>query len=294
MRATPARRGARLRRRRQRGQPRRSSKACSPTSSSRSSPPSAPTPPGRPTTSTPTVSPAAIAEALGAEKLVYLTDIEGLRRDVDDAGEPDPPDDRRRARRADRRRHDRRRDDPQGRGCTHAVRNGVGRAHILDGRIAHVLLLEIFTDEGIGTMVTNPTRRQRESTHCSDERTTMARHRSDARNRSAHVPVHAGVRPARGDVRARQGHRAVGHRRQAATSTSCRASPSSSLGHANPVVAEAIATQAHELLHVSNYFANPTSTAAADGDQPAARRGHRPVGPDVLHQLGRRGRSSAR
>jgi acetylglutamate kinase len=34
-----------------------------------------------------------------------------------------------------------------------AVRNGVGRAHILDGRIAHVLLLEIFTDEGIGTMV---------------------------------------------------------------------------------------------------------------------------------------------
>jgi acetylglutamate kinase len=38
--------------------------------------------------------------------------------------------------------------------CIHAVRNGVGRAHILDGRIAHVLLLEIFTDEGIGTMVT--------------------------------------------------------------------------------------------------------------------------------------------
>ena len=35
----------------------------------------------------------------------------------------------------------------------HAVRNGVGRAHILDGRIAHVLLLEIFTDAGIGTMV---------------------------------------------------------------------------------------------------------------------------------------------
>ena len=36
-----------------------------------------------------------------------------------------------------------------------------------------------------------------------------------------------------------------------------------SLGHAHPVVAEAISTQAHELLHVSNYFANPTSTAAA-------------------------------
>jgi acetylglutamate kinase len=37
--------------------------------------------------------------------------------------------------------------------CVRAVRNGVARAHILDGRIAHVLLLEIFTDAGIGTMV---------------------------------------------------------------------------------------------------------------------------------------------
>ena len=37
--------------------------------------------------------------------------------------------------------------------CIQAVRNGVGRAHILDGRIAHVLLLEVFTDAGIGTMV---------------------------------------------------------------------------------------------------------------------------------------------
>ncbi len=37
--------------------------------------------------------------------------------------------------------------------CTKAVRNGVRRAHILDGRIEHVLLLEVFTDAGIGTMV---------------------------------------------------------------------------------------------------------------------------------------------
>jgi acetylglutamate kinase len=42
--------------------------------------------------------------------------------------------------------------------CIHAVRNGVGRAHILDGRIAHVLLLEIFTDAGIGTMIVGGTR----------------------------------------------------------------------------------------------------------------------------------------
>ena len=95
----------------------------------------------------------AIAEALGAEKLVYLTDIEGLRRVVDDPTslirQTTP-------------------DElealivdgaiaggmiPKVESCVQAVRSGVRRAHILDGRIPHVLLLEIFTDEGIGTMV---------------------------------------------------------------------------------------------------------------------------------------------
>ena len=42
---------------------------------------------------------------------------------------------------------------PKVESCVQAVRNGVRRAHILDGRIPHVLLLEIFTDAGIGTMV---------------------------------------------------------------------------------------------------------------------------------------------
>ena len=37
--------------------------------------------------------------------------------------------------------------------CVHAVRNGVRQAHILDGRVPHALLLELFTDEGVGTMV---------------------------------------------------------------------------------------------------------------------------------------------
>jgi acetylglutamate kinase len=95
----------------------------------------------------------AIAEALGAEKLVYLTDIEGLRRDVAD------PDSLIRQITADEL------DDlvadgtiaggmiPKVASCIHAVRHGVHNAHILDGRIAHVLLLEIFTDRGIGTMV---------------------------------------------------------------------------------------------------------------------------------------------
>jgi acetylglutamate kinase len=95
----------------------------------------------------------AIAEALEAEKLVYLTDIEGLRRDVGDASSL--------IRQTDADELDALVADgtiaggmiPKVASCTHAVRHGVRNAHILDGRIAHVLLLEIFTDSGIGTMV---------------------------------------------------------------------------------------------------------------------------------------------
>jgi acetylglutamate kinase len=95
----------------------------------------------------------AIAEALGAEKLVYLTDIEGLRRIVDD---PDSL-----IRQIDPDELDRLVADgvvaggmvPKVDSCVRAVRHGVRRAHILDGRIPHVLLLELFTDDGIGTMV---------------------------------------------------------------------------------------------------------------------------------------------
>ncbi len=39
-------------------------------------------------------------------------------------------------------------------GCTHAIEEGVNRVHIIDGRIPHCILLEIFTDTGIGTMIT--------------------------------------------------------------------------------------------------------------------------------------------
>ncbi len=95
----------------------------------------------------------AIAEALGAEKLVYLTNIEGIRSDVDDARSLLS------AVTADQL------DDlvtsgavttgmiPKVASCARAVRAGVGHAHILDGRVPHVLLLEIFTNSGIGTMV---------------------------------------------------------------------------------------------------------------------------------------------
>ncbi len=95
----------------------------------------------------------AIAEALGAEKLVYLTDVEGLRRRPDDASsvlstvsvdELDAMVDEGAVAGGMV---------PKAASCTRAVRAGVAHAHILDGRIPHVLLLEVFTRSGIGTMV---------------------------------------------------------------------------------------------------------------------------------------------
>ncbi|MCH5304364.1 MAG: acetylglutamate kinase [Ruminococcus sp.] len=94
-----------------------------------------------------------IAAKLGAKKLILMTDIRGLLRDINDedslisvvnasevpslkkegiiSGGMIPKIDC----------------------CVEAVRSGVGRAHILDGRIKHSILLELFSDEGIGTMI---------------------------------------------------------------------------------------------------------------------------------------------
>lgn len=95
----------------------------------------------------------AVARAVGADKLVFLTDIEGLYRDINDkasfisrlsAGQAE---------------------ElinsgvigggmlPKLNNCTAAIRNGVNRVHILDGRVPHCLLLEIFTNEGVGTAI---------------------------------------------------------------------------------------------------------------------------------------------
>ncbi len=95
----------------------------------------------------------AVAEAVGAEKLVYLTDVVGVLRNVGDPFSLVPT--------ATADELDTMIKDgiltggmiPKITSCTHAVRNGVARAHILDGRVPHALLLEMFTDDGIGTMV---------------------------------------------------------------------------------------------------------------------------------------------
>jgi acetylglutamate kinase len=102
---------------------------------------------------------AALAIALRAEKLVMLTDVEGLYAQWPIAGSPDVPAD----------------DEviskltvdqlaemlpdlssgmiPKMEACLNAVRGGVRSAHVLDGRVPHSVLLELVTDEGIGTMV---------------------------------------------------------------------------------------------------------------------------------------------
>lgn len=95
----------------------------------------------------------AVAEALGAEKLVFLSDVEGVLRDQDDA--------------------DSRIDTltpalsreligsgviaggmiPKVEACLQTLDRGVGKVHIIDGRLRHSLLLEIYTNEGVGTQI---------------------------------------------------------------------------------------------------------------------------------------------
>jgi acetylglutamate kinase len=95
----------------------------------------------------------AVAEVLGAEKLVYLTDVEGLRRDRDDPASlvQTTNGDELEAMMADGTLSDGM--IPKAAACVRAVRSGVGQAHILDGRLPHALLLEIYTREGVGTLV---------------------------------------------------------------------------------------------------------------------------------------------
>jgi acetylglutamate kinase len=94
---------------------------------------------------------AALAVALGAAKLVVLTDVPGLYRDWPSSADvisnltdaeldkllPDLESGM----------------IPKMEACLDAVRGGVPQAHVLDGRQQHAILLEIFTDSGIGTMV---------------------------------------------------------------------------------------------------------------------------------------------
>lgn len=95
----------------------------------------------------------ALAVSLQAEKLVFLTDVSGLRSDP---GDPDTLIHRATVETLDGLLASGAATGgmiPKVEACARAVRDGVGHAHILDGRTPHALLLEIFTDEGVGTMI---------------------------------------------------------------------------------------------------------------------------------------------
>jgi acetylglutamate kinase len=97
----------------------------------------------------------AVAAALGASKLVVLTDVPGLYRDYGDADRQQlisvlDVAELEQMLAADEL-HDGMR--PKILAVLHALRGGTPQAHILDGRVQHAVLIEIFTDEGIGTMV---------------------------------------------------------------------------------------------------------------------------------------------
>jgi acetylglutamate kinase len=95
----------------------------------------------------------AIAVAMGAEKIVYLTAAPGLLEDVEDESSLVH-------RLTSAELYERIEGDsvtrgmiPKLRACAEAVDAGVGTAHIIDGRVPHALLIELLTDEGIGTMI---------------------------------------------------------------------------------------------------------------------------------------------
>jgi acetylglutamate kinase len=94
---------------------------------------------------------AALAGALGAEKLIVLTDVEGLLANWPDSTsiihEIDTVELAQLLPTLDSGML------PKMEACLRAVEAGVPRAHVIDGRVAHSLLVEIFTDEGVGTMV---------------------------------------------------------------------------------------------------------------------------------------------
>jgi acetylglutamate kinase len=95
----------------------------------------------------------AIAQAVHAEKLAFLTDIEGVYKDPEDPSTLISELTVSEAKQLMESGYIGGGMLPKLQNCIEAVENGVSRVHILDGRIAHCLLLEIFTNKGIGTAI---------------------------------------------------------------------------------------------------------------------------------------------
>ena len=95
----------------------------------------------------------AVAQALGAEKLVFLSDVNGVRRDKDN---PDTIIHSLSSAEADQLINDGIIDSgmiPKVQACLETLGRGVGKVHIIDGRLRHSLLLEIYTTAGVGTEI---------------------------------------------------------------------------------------------------------------------------------------------
>ena len=107
----------------------------------------------------------AIARAVNAEKLAFLTDIEGVYLDPDDKSTLISELTVSKAKALIEAGNIGGGMLPKLNNCIDAIDNGVSRVHILDGRIAHCLLLEIFTNKGIGTAILN----QKESRYYDGE-----------------------------------------------------------------------------------------------------------------------------
>lgn len=100
----------------------------------------------------------AVAQALGAEKLMYMSDVNGVRRDKND------PNSIIHSLTADEARELIRSGAVEGgmipkiEACLETLDRGVRKVHIIDGRVRHSLLLEIYTTQGVGTEIVNPVR----------------------------------------------------------------------------------------------------------------------------------------
>lgn len=95
-----------------------------------------------------------VAQALKAEKLIMLTDVEGILENPECESSIISSLSAARAREMIAAGHISGGMIPKVEACIRAIEGGVARAHIIDGRLLHSILLEIFTDRGIGTMVT--------------------------------------------------------------------------------------------------------------------------------------------
>ena len=124
------------------------------TGSSRSSRPSVTATTGAPTTSTPTWWRARSATALGAAKVIFLTDVDGIYADFEDKGSLVSALSLVEAEQLIAVERLTSGMIPKVAACARALRSGVPRAHILNGTVPHAVLLEVYTDEGIGTMIT--------------------------------------------------------------------------------------------------------------------------------------------